>query len=179
MDFQAYTQFHALAEQRHSCRNYLPTPVDHDTLVALFDAARLAPSACNLQPVNYLVLDTATDPGARQIIMSVYDRQWIGTAPVYIIALGRHDQAWHRQSDGKDHTDIDVAISVEHLCLAAQAMGLGSCWVCNFDAARLHQLLGLAEDTEAVAIIPLGYPAGVPASRRGRKSLAETVKWSR
>lgn len=179
MDFQAYTQFHALAEQRRSCRNYLPTPVDHDTLVALFDAARLAPSACNLQPVNYLVLDTATDPEARDIVSSVYDRKWIATAPVYVVALGRHDQAWHRPTDGKDHTDIDVAISVEHLCLAAQAMGLGSCWVCNFDATRLHQLLGLDPGTEAVAIIPLGYPAEDHSARRGRKSLAEIVRWSR
>lgn len=179
MDYSAYTQFHALAEMRHSCRQYKPEPVDRDTLVALFDVARLAPSACNRQPVNYLVLDATTDPEARQIILSVYDREWIATAPVYVVALGRHDEAWHRGFDDKDHTDIDVAIAVEHLCLAAQAMGLGSCWVCNFDAGKLHELLGLEPETEPVAIIPLGYSAESHTGRRGRKSLDQIVRWHR
>lgn len=177
---EKYTRFHALAQQRRSCREFQSDrPVDHSTLVALFDDARLAPSAVNRQPVSFLVLDTANDPEAREIIRSVYDRPWISTAPVYIIALGHHDQAWHRPHDGKDHTDIDVAIAVEHLCLAATALGLGSCWVCNFDAAKLHDALGLPADVEPVVILPVGYPAQTDEPRRGRKSLQEIVKWHR
>lgn len=179
VDYSAYTRFHALAQERRSCRNYLPNPVDRSLLVAILDAARLAPSAVNRQPVRYIVLDADADPEARTIITRVYDRPWIATAPVYIVAVTMHDQAWHRPCDGKDHADIDVAIAVEHICLAAEALGLGSCWVCNFDAPLLHGLLGLGSDEEAAVIIPVGYKADGDVPRRGRKSLDEIVRWGR
>lgn len=179
MDFSAYTRFHALAQDRRSCRNYLPQPVDRSLLLAILDAARLSPSAVNRQPVRYIVLDAEADPEVRDIILKVYNRPWIATAPVYIVAVGMHNQAWHRPCDGKDHADIDVAIAVEHICLTASALGLGSCWVCNFEASELHRLLQLGSDEEPVAIIPVGYPADADAPRRGRKSLDEIVQWGR
>ena len=111
MDFSAYTRFHALAQDRRSCRNYLPQPVDRSLLLAILDAARLSPSAVNRQPVRYIVLDAEADPEVRDIILKVYNRPWIATAPVYIVAVGMHNQAWHRPCDGKDHADIDVAIA--------------------------------------------------------------------
>ncbi|MDE6332150.1 MAG: nitroreductase family protein [Muribaculaceae bacterium] len=179
MDFSAYTRFHALAQDRRSCRNFQSEPIDRSLLLAVLDAARLAPSAVNRQPVRYMVLDAQNDPEARDIILKVYNRPWIATAPVYVIAIGLHDTAWHRPCDGKDHTDIDAAIAVEHICLAAAALGLGSCWVCNFDAPELHKLLDLGESEEPIAIVPLGYPADENAPRRGRKSLDEIVQWGR
>lgn len=178
-NFEAYTQFHRLCEQRRSCREYQSTPLDRSTLLAVLDAGRLAPSAVNRQPVRYIVLDAATDPEARDIICQVYPRPWIATAPVYIVVVGLHNEAWHRGYDNKDHTDVDAAIATEHICLAAAAMGLGSCWVCNFDAAKLTELLNLPEGQEPIAIIPIGYPADTDAPRRGRKSLDETVQWGR
>ena len=129
--------------------------------------------------MRYIVLDAEADPEVRDIILKVYNRPWIATAPVYIVAVGMHNQAWHRPCDGKDHADIDVAIAVEHICLAASALGLGSCWVCNFEASELHRLLQLGSDEEPVAIIPVGYPADADAPRRGRKSLDEIVQWGR
>ncbi len=153
--------------------------IDRSLLLAILDAARLSPSAVNRQPVRYIVLDAEADPEVRDIILKVYNRPWIATAPVYIVAVGMHNQAWHRPCDGKDHADIDVAIAVEHICLAASALGLGSCWVCNFEASELHRLLLLGSDEEPVAIIPVGYPADADAPRRGRKSLDEIVQWGR
>ena len=67
-------------------------------------------------------------------------------------------EAWTRQSDGKNHADIDAAIATEHICLAAADQGLGSCWVCNFDTALLRNLFHLEAGTHPVAIIPIGYP---------------------
>lgn len=94
----------------------------------------------------------------------------------FIIACGIHPAAWHR-ADGKD-TDIDVAIAVEHICLAATSLGLGTCWICNFDAPALSSASNLPDDTEPIAIIPLGYPnpdTKVPA--KNRKAIDEIVKW--
>ena len=137
--------------QRYSCRQYLDKPVGRDLIAAILDMARLAPSACNRQPWEFLVIDT--DPMRGKVIDS-YGRDWVKNVPVFIVALGLHDEAWKRPTDGKDHTDIDVAIAVEHICLAATSMDLGSCWICNFDAERLRTHLNLPDGVEPIAIIP-------------------------
>ncbi|MDE6393734.1 MAG: nitroreductase family protein, partial [Duncaniella sp.] len=106
-----------------------------------------------------------------------YTRDWIKTAPEFIIACGVHDEAWHRQMDGKDHTDVDVSIAVEHLCLAATSLGLATCWVCNFDPEIIRRAFRLPEGMEPVAIIPIGFPAEpdvIPAKKR--KAMDEIVR---
>jgi len=85
-------------------------------------------SAVNFQPCVFYVV---TDQVLLAQLQDCYNRDWFKTAPMCIVACGNHQQAWHRKLDGKDHTDIDVAIAVDHLTLAAVDMGLGSCWICN------------------------------------------------
>ena len=84
------------------------------------------------------------------------------------------DEEWVR-ADGKRHGDIDIAIAVEHLCLAATEQGLGTCWVCNFDAALCKQLFGMGDNEEPAVLIPLGYAADEPKEKR-RKALGEIVR---
>ena len=77
---------------------------------------------------------------------------------MYIIASVLHDQEWVRK-DGKSHGNIDISIAVEHLCLAATELGLGTCWVCNFHPALCKELFNMPEEEEPAVIIPLGHPA--------------------
>jgi nitroreductase len=145
-------------------------------VLAVLDTARLAPSACNKQPWLFIVVDT---PELREKVIATYGRDWVKDVQTFIIACGIHPEAWHR-ADGKDHTDIDVAIAVEHICLAATSLGLGTCWICNFDAPALSSALNLPDDTEPIAIIPIGYPnpdSKVPA--KNRKEIDEIVKWGK
>lgn len=166
-----------LFSERYSCRAYQERAVEREKLEAVLEAARLAPSACNRQPWTFLVVDS--DDG-RAAVIEAYDRDWIRTAPVYIVVFGHHSQGWHRGSDGKDHTDIDVAIAVEHICLAAANVGLATCWVCNFDPAVIRRTFNADADAEPVAIIPIGYASEqskVPA--KVRKPFDEVVKWNK
>ena len=75
-----------------------------------------------------------------------------------------YDEEWVR-SDGKHHGDIDIAIAVEHLCLAATEQGLATCWVCNFDAEKCKQFFGLGDNEEPAVLIPIGYAADEPKER--------------
>ena len=102
-----------------------------------------------------------------------YNREWFTTAPMYIIASVLHDEEWVR-ADGKHHGDIDIAIAVEHLCLAATEQGLATCWVCNFDAPLCKTLFDLPESEEPAVVIPLGYPADRPKVKN-RKSMEEIL----
>lgn len=173
----AYPQFYNLVASRYSCRKYTSAPVDRELIMAILDTARLAPSACNRQPWQFLVLDT---PESRQPVLDCYDREWMKNIPTFIVALGLKDEAWVRQYDGKNHVDIDLAIAVEHICLSASSLGLGSCWICHFDPKALSEKLGLPAGVEPIAIVPVGYPdpdAAVP--QKNRKSFDEIVKWEK
>ena len=55
--------------------------------------------------------------------------------------------------------DIDVAIALDHLTLAAVAEGLGTCWIGAFDEARVRPVMGIPTGVKVVAMTPLGYPA--------------------
>ena len=98
MQSNAYPQLYELSRDRFSCRAYSSRPVDRDTLLAVMDVARLAPSACNKQPWMFLIADSDE---LRNAIFESYDREWIRTAPEFIIACGLHTQAWHRSFAGK------------------------------------------------------------------------------
>ncbi len=177
-DFQTYPALLTLMGKRYSCRAYDPNRVPgHDLVDAALDAARIAPSACNRQPWLFLVVEGEE---AKKVMSRAYQREWITTAPVFIIALGNHDTAWHRATDGKDHTDVDVSIAVEHICLAASALGLGTCWVCNFDPKVIADAYDLPDNLEPIAIIPVGYPAeGATVPDKVRKKHDEIIRWGK
>lgn len=165
--------FHELAKQRYSVRSYSTEAVSDELLQQVMECARIAPSAVNFQPWHFYIARSAK---AREAVQQTYPRDWFATAPLYIVGCIRHDQSWHRPTDHKDHGDIDIAIATEHICLAATEAGLGTCWVCNFDAALLHQLLHLPAEEEAAVIIPIGHPAPDATPRpTTRKPMEEIV----
>ena len=155
--------------KRYSCRSYLDRPVEEEKIVYLKECMRLAPSAVNRQPWKFRIVRSAE---GREKLQSCYSRPWFNEAPLYILASVLHDEEWVR-ADGKPHGNIDVAIAVEHLCLAATEQGLGSCWVCNFDAQLCHQLFEMPETEEPAVIIPIGYPAVEQAPQKTRKATEE------
>ena len=153
-----------IIQSRYSCRGYLDKPVEEEKVAYLKECMRLAPSAVNRQPWKFRIVRSQE---GREKLQSCYSRAWFNEAPLYILASVLQEQEWVRE-DGKPHGDIDVAIAVEHLCLAATEQGLGSCWVCNFDAKRCHELFQMPESEEPVVIIPIGYSSseGVPPKTR-------------
>ncbi len=165
-----------LAKKRYSVRKYRNTPVEAEKLLHVLEAGRVAPSAVNYQPLFFVVVQ---DVEMRKDIATTYHRPWILDAPVIIVVCGDHSRSW-RRSDGKDHLDIDAAIAIDHMTLAAADIGLGTCWVCMFDSMLCHKILNLPPHVEAVALLPLGYPADKTDPERHatqRKRLEEMVFW--
>lgn len=163
--------FLALARSRCSVRAFRPDPVEEEKLQAVLEAGRLAPSACNKQPWSFVVL---RDPEQRGRLKAVYDKPWFYEAPVVVAVCCETARAWVRRQDAKPHGEVDCAIAVDHMTLCAQALGLGTCWVCAFDPAAAREVLGLPAGVEPVAFFPLGYPAEAGRPKQ-RKDLAEVV----
>ena len=163
--------FLELVKNRYSCRAYKALDVEKEKLDYILECVRYAPSAVNKQPWRFLIVSSNE---AKAKLQQCYNRDWFKTAPMYIVASVLHDEEWVR-ADGKHHGDIDIAIAVEHLCLAATEQGLATCWVCNFDAALCKESFALPENEEPAVIIPLGY-ADDETKEKKRKPIEEIVK---
>ena len=165
-------KFLELAQQRFSARSYTAEPISDQDLHYLIEAARTAPSAVNFQPWRFLVIRSAEQ---REKLHACYSREWFKQAPLYIVVCADKATAWVRKSDCKSHADIDAAIAAEHICLAATDLGLGSCWVCNFDPDLFRQHFPLASDMYPVVILPIGHINESPTQRTSRKPTDEIV----
>jgi len=135
---------------------------------------QLAPTACNLQPFRFIVVHTK---GRESELRRIYSSAWFTEAPLIICACGIPSESWRRR-DGKNYCEIDVAIAMDHLTLAAASIGLGTCWIGAFNPDAAREILGLPEGVEPVAFTPLGYPADRPG-RKSRKPLDEIVRYER
>jgi len=157
-------------ESRRSVRAYKPEPVEDWKLEKILDACRLAPTAHNNQAFRVLVLRTA---GREVELRKIYDKSWFVEAPLVLIVLSFPEACW-RRGDGRNYGDVDAAIAMDHMILAATALGLGTCWVANFDAQAARSILGLEAGCEPIAMTPLGHGSESP-SARPRKPLSELV----
>ena len=155
---------------RRSVRSYKPDPVEEATLDRVLEAARLAPTACNYQPFRVFVLRTE---GRAAELKRIYSKPWFASAPLLLHICSVPAEAWSRK-DGKGYADVDATIAMDHLVLAASALGLGTCWVAAFDPLAAREVLGLEAGWEPLAFTPLGYPLDEP-SPRPRKSLEQLV----
>ncbi len=167
-----------LAKSRFSLRKYKPKPVKEEDLNYVLEAGRVAPSAVNYQPWHFLVLQ---EKESLEKIHQCYHREWFRDAPAVIVLLGNHKQGWKR-ADGKDHTDIDIAIAADHMTLAAVDRGMGTCWVCNFDQKKTVDLFNIPDHLEPVVFLPLGYPNTETDPERHtklRKPLSEIVSFEK
>jgi nitroreductase len=165
-----------LLQQRYSVRSYLSDTIEQEKLDYILECARLAPSACNFQ--SWMLYVVSSDE-KKEAVHKAYTRDWFKTAPLYIVVCGNHTQSWKRSYDGKDHAGIDASIVSEHICLAAEEVGLGTCWVCHFDPVQLKNALDLPEMLEPVTIFPIGYvdKANSIAPEKKRKSIDEITKY--
>ena len=168
---------HELIAHRESIRNYDPAhPVLPETLGRILEAGRMAPSAANRQPWDFIVVQS---PERLARVRACYGSPWFQNAPQILAVAGFRDQAWRRGYDGYNALETDLTIAMDHLILAADHEGVATCWIANFDPGILREALGLANNQEVFAITPLGYPRA-DFQRKGikqRKALKEIVRY--
>ncbi len=159
---------------RYSVRAYKPDLIEDEKLMAILDAGRMAPTANNRQPFKFIVIHTK---GREEELQTIYSRPWFVQAPIVLCVCGQQELAWVRK-DGKPYLYVDVAIAMDHMVLAAWALGIGTCFIAAFDEQVARTVLRLPESIEPVLFTPLGYPAGEPKAKE-RKDLDELVRYER
>ena len=162
--------FFYVITKRFSVRSYKPDMVEADKLVKILEAARQAPTACNLQAFRVLVMKT---DGNREALKNVYPREWFLEAPYVLAVCSFPEESWVR-ADGKNYSDVDAAIVMDHIVLAATALGLGTCWIGAFDPQAAREAFHMNEKMLPVALTPLGYADETRTSKR-RKPVEDLV----
>lgn len=164
--------YYEVIRKRRSIREYQNRDVEEDKLKRILEAARIAPSATNAQPWLFIVIRKTE---VREKLKTAYPRPWFWSAPVVICACGIVDQAW-RRDDGKSYLDVDLAIAMDHLILAATAEGLGTCWIGAFDPTQVKKILQLTPGIEPIVLTPVGYPSALPKAK-SRKPWDEVIRY--
>ena len=169
-------EYEKLISARYSVRSYKSQAIPDPVLEKVLEAGRLAPTAANRQAFRILVIHTA---GREKELKRIYGRDWFVQAPVVIAVCTLTDRCWVR-ADGKSYCDVDAAIVMDHLILAAADQGLGSCWIGAFDARAAREVLGLPDSVEPVVFMPVGYAADSPGAKKRHPidDLVRYEKWS-
>ncbi len=148
---------------RRSIRKYRQEPIPDEKLESIFEAARLAPSAGNRQPWRFVVVQDADRKKA--LAEAANNQTFLRDASAIVAAVG--DPAVSARWFEKD-----LMIALEHMVLAATALGYGTCWIGAFDEDAVKRLLKIPARMKIVALLPIGIPDETPAPRP-RKELSE------
>lgn len=165
-------------EERRSIRRFRPDPVEEEKLTTVLEAARRAPSWKNGQCWRFIVVQS--EEGRRALAQCLPltnpGRKALVQAPVNVVLCA--DPAASEEWEGRAYYLVDAAIAMEHLVLAAAALGLGTCWIGMMYEEEIRRALAIPPAIRVVALTPLGYPAENPRPRP-RKGLDEIVFWER
>ncbi len=148
---------------RRSIRKYKPEPIPEEKLRSILEAARLAPSAGNRQPWRFIIIQ---DIDRKKALMKVANNQtFLNDAAAIIVAIGDPEVSarW---------CEKDPMIALEHIVLAATALGYGTCWIGAFDEEALKHLLKIPANVKVIALLPIGIPDETP-DPRPRKEFSE------
>ena len=170
--------FTEIAKARQSCRKYdAKREVEREKLMAILEAARLAPSACNGQPYHFTVCRGEKAKAVAQAVMGMGMNKFAADAPVMIVISERpyvKTAALGAKVKHNDYRSIDIGITAAYLTAEATAQGLDTCILGWLDDDKIRALCGL--DQPVRLVITLGYAAeGDPLRTKKRKDLDELV----
>jgi len=157
-----------MLKTRRSVRAFRSDPVPREIIEDVIDCGRLAATAINIQPWEFVVV---TEPEMLRRIAETTDYgKFIADVPVCVVVLCQ---------DTKYYLE-DGSAATENILLAARAHGLGSCWVAGDKkpyAADICRLVGAPRGYKLVSLIPLGYPAEKP--EKSKRPLSDVLHWEK
>lgn len=169
-------EFYEVIKKRKSVRKYRPDPIPDDVLNRILDAGRIAPSAKNLQPWHFIVVK---DPNIKkELAAACRNQMWMADAAVIVCGCADEKNCYAKLGSLGLSFQVDLAIAIDHMILAATSEGLGTCWIAAYSEEQVKKVLNIPETLRVVCLTPIGWPAETPKDR-GRKSLAEIISWGK
>ena len=167
--------FEKLSAERYSLRKFSDRPVEQEKLDLILEAGRNAPTAHNLQPQRIFVIRTPEMLEKADGCTAAHFHP-----PVILVVAYDPESAWKRETDGKNHGEIDAAIAATQMMLQAADLGLGTTYVGMFEPEKLISAFPEMAGLTPIALLPLGYPAETAHPSRlhaDRKPMEELVRY--
>lgn len=157
---------------RRSIRVYEENkPVERDKITLLLKAAMAAPSACNLQPWEFIIVDeTESLDKLKECIDGGNGRHYNAPA-AFVVCANTSYIPW--ESDGA----MDCSAAIENMLLAATALGLGAVWIGAIDADAIKSQFEIPAHVAVNAVVLFGYPAEQKPPRT--QYTEEAVYWQK
>jgi nitroreductase len=177
--------FDEILETRRSVRSFRSKPVSKQDVLAVCEAARLAPSACNSQTWRFIAVSNPVTIKrlCKEAMRPVIPNRWLEQAPLVIIGCSQLDIIANRigaRISGIEYYRIDLGIAMEHMVLKATDLGLGTCWIGWFAEEKIKEILGIPKKIKVSAMLAIGHPNEAPPKKRSRKSMDKILfseKW--
>ena len=180
-----YSDFLNICQQRLSCRSYTQQPVKNEDIKKCIECARLAPSACNKQPWRFIIVknDAKRQELCDKALLPGLPMPWTKQAPVIVVLCLEKTFITHTLApilSGVNYQLIDAGIAGEHFVLAAETLGLGTCWIGWFKEKSVKKILTLPKKLRVVSLFTLGYPdekhlKKQPSSRKQIQEIMQTI----
>ena len=166
-------EFQELIRRRYSVRAYRPEPVSEEALRASSRPAGWRPPRRTGSRSGSSSSTPPAGAGARARLRPPL----VPPGPVVLCVCGVPEEAWVRK-DGRSHMDVDAAIVMDHLILAATDEGLGTCWIANFNMDAAREVFELRPGEVPLLLTTLGHAADHPGPRERRRldSLVRRVR---
>jgi nitroreductase len=166
-------EFFEVIQRRRSVRAFCSTPIEEEMLERILEAANAAPSAGNLQAYEIYVVTAHSTRSA--LARAAGDQFFLACAPIALVFCTHAKRSMRYGERGEDlYTIQDATVACTFAMLAATALGLATVWVGAFHTDEVRRIIGAPEDTDPVAILPIGYAAEEPPSP-GRRPLSDLV----
>lgn len=178
------TDFFELIRARRSIRRYEPRALDENQLDKILEAARVAPSAGNLQAYEIVVVQGVAK--REELRRAAFGQSFVAEAPLVLVFVTHPARAAAKYGGRAELYSVqDAAIAASYAQLAATALGLGSVWVGAFEETAMLSAVGASPPQRAVSLLVIGYPNERPKASP-RRPLSELVRretfanrWSR
>jgi len=177
--------FDDILNSRQSVRSFQSTPVAHQDLLAICEAARSAPSACNSQTWRFVAVTQSETIKqiTKEAMRPVIPNRWLEQTPLLIVGCSQLDLIANRigsRITGIEYYQIDLGIAMEHMVLKATELGLGTCWIGWFAEERVKKILDIPKRIKASVMLAIGYSKEAPTKTRSRKPMEQILfseKW--
>ena len=173
--------FYDLCLRRQTCRNFADRPVEHEKLVSIVEAARTAPSACNSQPWNFVVVESpAKVAEVAKLAMQLGGNAYIAGAKAFIVVVEEHAVLKPVISsivDSQQFAKGDLGAATVLLTFEADAQGLGACQISLFDRENMRKVLDIPADKPIASLIAIGYAADPKVRGKDRKPLESVARF--
>ncbi len=168
-----------IACSRRTCNAFKRAGVERAKIGRILESARWAPSPGAVQSLEFIVVE---DPDVKENVAKLVPlSKTIKQAPLNIVVLANLTRAKSRYNakDAQKYVLQESAACIENMLLVAHEQGLGTCWIGEFQSAKLKSLLKIPEDIIPIAIISIGYPQFVEEYKKPFKyKITEITFWN-